>query len=268
MLIKFFALYIVARVRHVSSKDATLMSLILAQGGEFGLLILQTMKANDIKAIPYEHQEILTAIIVLSIMLTPILLFVHDWLLKRGLIFAGKSDKKLSESMTQDAPVVIISGFGRMGQIIAQMLETSKIPYIAIDSNVDGVIMARESGYNVIYGDSRKKSILEAVGFKPSKTRAVVVAVNNEAIVRDIVETWRAMSPKTKIFARAHNLKSANDLLSMGVKSATPEIIESSFMVGTDVLTGLGQSKAKITALVDNLRANNYANVKQPIDTK
>ena len=268
VLIKFFALYIVARVRHVSSKDATLMSLILAQGGEFGLLILQTMKANDIKAIPYEHQEILTAIIVISIMLTPILLFVHDWLLKRGLIFAGKSDKKLSESMTQDAPVVIISGFGRMGQIIAQMLETSKIPYVAIDSNVDEVIMARESGYNVIYGDSRKKSILEAVGFKPSKTRAVVVAVNNESIVRDIVETWRAMSPRTKIFARAHNLKSANDLLAMGVKSATPEIIESSFMVGTDVLTGLGQSKAKITALVDNLRANNYANVKQPIDTK
>lgn len=268
VLIKFFALYIVARVRHVSTKDATLMSLILAQGGEFGLLILQTMKTNDIKAIPYEHQEILTAIIVISIMLTPILLFIHDWLLRRGIIFTGKSDKKLSESMTQDTPVVIISGFGRMGQIIAQMLETSKIPYIAIDSNVDEVIMARESGYNVIYGDSRKKSILEAVGFKPSKTRAVVVAVNNESIVRDIVETWRTMSPKTKIFARAHNLKSANDLLAMGVKSATPEIIESSFMVGTDVLTGLGQSKAKITALVDNLRANNYANVKQPIDTK
>ena len=268
VLIKFFALYIVARVRRVSAKDATLMSLILAQGGEFGLLILQTMKTNDIKAIPYEHQEILTAIIVISIMLTPILLFVHDWLLRRGFIFAGKSDKKLSESMTQDTPVVIISGFGRMGQIIAQMLETSKIPYVAIDSNVDEVIMARESGYNVIYGDSRKKSILEAVGFKPSKTRAVVVAVNNESIVRDIVETWRTMSPKTKIFARAHNLKSANDLLAMGVKSATPEIIESSFMVGSDVLTGLGQSKAKITALVDNLRANNYANVKQPIDTK
>ena len=79
VLIKFCALYIVARVRHVSAKDATLMSLILAQGGEFGLLILQTMKTSGIKAIPYEHQEILTAIIIISIMLTPILLFVHDW---------------------------------------------------------------------------------------------------------------------------------------------------------------------------------------------
>ena len=268
VLIKFFALYIVARVRHVSAKDATLMSLILAQGGEFALLILQTMKTSGIKAIPAEHQEVLTAIIIVSIMLTPILLFIYDWLLKHGKIFTGKSDKKLSESLLQETPIVIISGFGRMGQIIAQMLESMNIPYVAIDSNVDEVIMARESGYNVIYGDSKKKAILLAAGFKPSKTRAVVVAVNNEAIVRDIVDTWRSMSPKTKIFARAHNLKSANDLLAMGVKSATPEIIESSFMVGGDVLIGLGLAKAKINALVDDLRANNYANVKQPIDIK
>ena len=41
--IKFFALFMVARVRHVGTREATLMSLILAQGGEFGLLILQTM---------------------------------------------------------------------------------------------------------------------------------------------------------------------------------------------------------------------------------
>lgn len=268
VLIKFFALYIVARVRHVSAKDATLMSLILAQGGEFGLLILQTMKTNGIKAIPAEHQEILIAVIVVSIMITPVLLFIYDWLLRHGKIFKNPSDKTLSESIIQDQPVVIISGFGRMGQIIAQMLEIAKIPYVAIDSNVDEVIMARESGYNVIYGDSRKKSILEAAGFKPSKTRAVVVAVNNESIVRDIVETWRSISPKIKIFARAHNLKSANDLIKMGAKTAMPEIIESSFLLGDKLMSGLGLSRIKINSLVEDLRANNYANVKQPIDTK
>ena len=268
VLIKFFALYIVARVRHVSAKDATLMSLILAQGGEFGLLILQTMKTNGIKAIPSEHQEILIAVIVVSIMITPVLLFIYDWLLRHGKIFKNPSDKTLSESIIQDQPVVIISGFGRMGQIIAQMLEIAKIPYVAIDSNVDEVIMARESGYNVIYGDSRKKSILEAVGFKPSKTRAVVVAVNNESIVRDIVETWRSISPKIKIFARAHNLKSANDLIKMGAKTAMPEIIESSFLLGDKLMSGLGLSRIKINAVTEDLRANNYANVKQPIDTK
>lgn len=267
VLIKFFALYIVARVRGVSNKDATLMSLILAQGGEFALLILQTMKTNNINAIPSEHQEILTAIIIVSIMLTPILLFVYDQLVKRGKIFKH-AKKDLGEPVKETTPEVIISGFGRMGQIIAQMLESEQIPYVAIDSNVDEVIIARESGYNVIYGDSKKKAILLEAGFKPRKTKAVVIALNNELIARDIVETLRSFSPKTKVFARAHNLKVARDLAAMGVQSAMPEIIESSFILGGYVLYGLGLSKIRINSLLESLRANNYANVRKPIDNK
>lgn len=267
VLIKFFALYIVARVRNVSNKDATLMSLILAQGGEFGLLILQTMKTHNINAIPVEHQEILIAIIIVSIMVTPILLFVYDQLLKRGKIFKD-AKKTLSEPLTETAPTVIISGFGRMGQIVAQMLESENIPYVAIDSNVDEVVLAREYGYNVIYGDSKKKAILLAAGFKPSKTRAVVIALNNEYVARDIVQTLRTMSPKIKIFARAHNLQSAKDLMTMGVKTAMPEIIESSFILGAQLLYGLGLSKVKINSLMEKLRTDNYANVRKPIDNK
>ena len=97
VLIKFFALYMVARVRHVAGREAFLMSLILAQGGEFGLLILQTMKTNGISAIPMEHQEILTAVIIVSIMLTPILLAIYDRVLKVSRFFKGTKNNKLSD---------------------------------------------------------------------------------------------------------------------------------------------------------------------------
>ena len=268
VIIKFFALYIVARVRHVSGREASLMSLILAQGGEFGLLILQTMKTNNIEAIPKDHQEVLTAIIIVSIMMTPILLLIYDSLLKSGWIFKGCGNKKLTESISEVTPQVVICGFGRMGQIIAQMLDTEKIPYVAIDNNVDEVVVARELGYNVIYGDSKKKSILLSAGLKVRKTKAVVISLNDEVTARDIVETLHAMSKKIKIFARAHNLKSSKELLAMGVQSATPEIIESSLMVGANVMEGLGLSKIKISELTNSLRADGYANVKKPIDFK
>lgn len=266
--IKFFALYIVARVRHVRGREASLMSLILAQGGEFGLLILQTMKTNGIEAIPAEHQEILTAIIIVSIMMTPILLLLYDQLLKSGKIFKGEHNKKLSEKINDATPTVLICGFGRMGQIIAQMLDSENIPYVAIDSNVDEVVMAREAGYNVIYGDSKKKTILLSAGLRVRKTKAVVISLNDEAVARDIVQTLHGISKSIKIFARARNLKSSRDLLSMGVKSATPEIIESSLTLGSDVMAGLGFSKPKINALMNNLRENGYENVKKPIDSK
>ena len=268
IFIKFFALYIVARVRHVSVREASLMSLILAQGGEFGLLILQTMKTNGITAIPAEHQEILIAIIIVSIMMTPILLQVYDILLKTGKFFNGSVNKNLSEKIVEETPTVVICGFGRMGQIIAQMLSSENISYVAIDSNVDEVVMARELGYNVIYGDSKKKSILLAAGLKPRKTRAVVISLNDEVVARDIVETLHGFAPHMKIFARAHSLKTANELLNIGVKSATPEIIESSFIVGSEVLSSIGLSKNKINDLTSYLRENGYENVKKPIDVK
>lgn len=266
VLIKFFALFIVARVRHVSGKDATLMSLILAQGGEFGLLILQTMKTNDIEAIPPEHQELLIAIIVVSIMVTPIVIMIYDWLLKSGHIFSGKNNKGITEVLKQDVPTVVICGFGRMGQIVAQMLETENISYVAIDSNVDNVILARELGYNVIFGDSKKQSILLAAGLKVRKTRAVVIALNDEEVACDILETLHSIAPKMNVFARAHSLKTSQDLIALGAKSATPEIIESSFILGENLMSSLGLSRNKINALTESLRENNYANVKKPID--
>jgi CPA2 family monovalent cation:H+ antiporter-2/glutathione-regulated potassium-efflux system protein KefB len=268
VVIKFFALYIVARVRHVSGREASLMSLILAQGGEFGLLILQTMKANNISAIPGEHQEILTAVIIVSIMMTPILLLIYDLLLKSGKIFDGSKNKKLSEKLVESTPEVVICGFGRMGQIIAQMLDTENIPYVAIDANVDEVVMARESGYNVIYGESKKKAILLSAGLKPRKTRAVVIALNDGAVAHDVVRTVHEIAPHMKIFARAHNLKASRDLLALGVKSATPEIIESSFIIGSNLMKSLGLSKTKIDSLMEYLRVDGYANVKKPLDVK
>jgi Kef-type K+ transport system membrane component KefB len=268
VLIKFFALYIVARVRHVSGREAFLMSLILAQGGEFGLLILQTMKTNGINAIPSAHQEILTAVIIVSIMLTPILLAGYDKIIKVCKLFKGTSNQKLSERISEETPTVVICGFGRMGQIIAQMLTAEGVSYVAIDENVDQVILARERGYNVIYGESKKESILLAAGLKPRKTRAVVISLNDEVVAHEIVHTVHTISPNMKIFARAHNLKSSKELLSIGVKYATPEIIESSFILGSAVLESVGLSENKINSLMEYLRANGYANVGKPLDVK
>ena len=268
VVIKFLALFMVARVRHVQTREAALMSLILAQGGEFGLLILQTMKTNGISAIPFEHQEILTAIIIVSIMSTPILLLIYDQLSKTGLFINKKKNKDLTERVKEEIPTVVICGFGRMGQIIAQMLTAEHISYVAIDGNVDEVILAREEGYNVIYGDSKKKSILEAAGLKPRKTRAVVISLNDEVVAHEIVHTLHEFAPRIKIFARAHSLKSSQELLNIGVKSATPEIIESSFILGGQVLSNIGLSKNKIDELVECLRADGYANVGKPIDVK
>ena len=47
----------------------------------------------------------------------------------------------------------MIFGFGRVGRMVADMLIAHKRPYLAIDSDVDGVRNAREAGYDVLFGD-------------------------------------------------------------------------------------------------------------------
>lgn len=265
VVIKFCAIFIVARVRHVSVPDATMIALILAQGGEFGLLMLQTMKVSGIDALPQAHQEILTAIIIVSIMLTPILLAVFDLMRKKGWILSKYPLQSVEDKNKSIKPAVVICGFGRVGQIVAEMLTAENVPYIAIDLDVNAVMMGRAQGFNVVYGNTSSDAVLRDFGLQPRRTKAVVVALDNVATARDTILTVRNIAPKVKIFARARNLADTKELLKEGVTEALPETIESSFMLGSGVLSHLGISEKRIDNLLNDFRADNYANVGKTI---
>lgn len=263
--LKFAAIFMVARVRNVDIPNATMIALLLANGGEFGLLMLQTLKTAEIHAIPAAHQEILSAIIVLSIMITPLLLMGYDYLRRTGKIsghhFSRISDDKISKT----PPQVMICGFGRVGQIVAQTLEKQNIPYIAIDMDVSTIMIARERGQNVVYGDATNAQVLRDFGLHPRKIRAVVVALDNAGTARKSVGAIKSVAPRIKIFARARNLADSRVLLKDGVFSATPETIESSFFLGRCVLNYLGASDTRIKKMLTEMRSDNYSDVSAKI---
>lgn len=263
---KFVAIFMVARVRRVGVPDAVMIALVLSQAGEFGLLMLQTMRTSGIDAIPASHQEILTAIIMLSIMATPILLAVFDRLQRTGKLFSPSIMP--SRPRLSDAPKVVICGFGRVGQLVAQMLQAQKISYVALDMDVNIVMLGREHGYNVVYGDSTNANVLTDVGLTPRKTRAVVVALDNASTARDAVITVREIAPRVRVFARARNLTESKLLLKEGAQIALPETIESSLFLGYGVLEHLGASQGAITRILNELRDDNYARVDNPVSDK
>ncbi|MBP3545345.1 MAG: cation:proton antiporter [Alphaproteobacteria bacterium] len=267
IVIKFFAIFMVARVRGVNIPDATMIALILAQGGEFALLMLQTMKASGIEAIPAPHKEILTAIIVLSIMITPLLLCVHDYLQRKGKLLPQKSRRNIDDE-TQIKPDVIVCGFGRVGQTVCQMLDAQDIPYIAIDLDVNAVMMGREQGFNVVYGDATNTDVLRDFGLHPRKIKSVVVALDNATTARKSILTIKSIAPRIKIFARARNLADSKILIAEGVDVAMPETIESSFFIGYSVLSHIGVNDNDIQDLLDDMRDNDYAALSTVISDK
>lgn len=259
--LKFVAIFMVARVRHIGISDALKIALILAQGGEFGLLMLQTMKTTGIDVLPPPHQEIITAIIVLSIMATPFLLMLYDRVKQSGNLIVVKSERIVGPKN----PDVIICGFGRVGQIIARMLKQQGITYIALDLDVNSVMLGRENGFNVVYGDCRNADVLREFGLRSRKTRAVVIALDNASNAHNTILTVRSLAPRVKIFARARNLSDAKMLIRDGALCALPETIESSFFLGHDVLMHMGISDKKIEELLTQLRSNNYAALNKPV---
>ncbi len=266
VLIKFIALFIVARVRGTSIPESAMIALMLAQGGEFGLLMLQTVKSSGIAILPPAHQEVLIAVIMLSMMITPILLFVYDYLRRSGKLFEPLILKTKHEPIPRNC--VVVCGFGRVGQIIAQMMIAQKIPYIAIDMDVSAVMMGRERGYNVVYGDATNDEVLRGIGLVPRHTRAVVLALDNVSTARSAVGAIRQISPRVKIFARARNLADSEVLRADGVYAAMPETMESSFFLGQGVLEHLGVSERRINDMLTDMRHDNYSGVDAIISDK
>ena len=268
MSLKFFAIFIVARVRGVNIMDSFMIALILAQGGEFALLMLQTMKNSGINAISSGHEEFLTAIIMLSIMITPLLLCLHDYLQRHGKLFAHRFMRKLIDADENINPDVIVCGFGRVGQIICQMLDAQQVSYLAIDLDVNAVMMGREMGFNVVYGDTTNRAVLVNFGLKPRAIKSVVVALDNANTARKCIIMVKSIAPRVKIFARARNLADSQMLMREGVQTALPETIESSFMLGYNVLSHAGVSDAKIERLVFDMRRDNYSALSTVISDK
>jgi glutathione-regulated potassium-efflux system ancillary protein KefC len=257
--VKFIALFMVARVRNVGVNDARLIALMLSQGGEFALLMFQTMKTSGISAVPPEHQEILTAIIILSIISTPFLLAIHDKIGRSAKWFAKSRQKQLNAGAAAVQPVVMICGFGRVGQIIAYVLGVRKIPYVALDLSVNAVMLGRESGYNVFYGDSTNASVLREFGLGNRRLRAVVIALDNSNTARNAVLTVKSIAPKVKIFARARNLTESRVMIKEGVQEVWPETIESSLMLARGVLGQLGIPDDVVLKLLGEMRSENYS---------
>jgi CPA2 family monovalent cation:H+ antiporter-2 len=196
------------------------------------------------------------------------LLELHDYLQRRGKLYLQRHPKKLNDMENGIKPEVVVCGFGRVGQIVCQMLDAQMIPYIAIDLDVSAVMMGREQGFNVVYGDSTNRDVLVECGLAPRKIKSVVVALDNATTARKAILTIKSVAPRVNIFARARTLADSKILVAEGASVAMPETIESSFFLGYSVLQQAGVPECDIEALLGDMRADDYAALSTVISDK
>ena len=233
--------------------------LILGQAGEFGFAILMVAISNSLLTLQ-ETQPIIAAAL-LSMLITPILIRYNGRItetLFRGTYKAGLNapTKELNSACETLSGHVIICGFGRIGQNLANILREMNIPYVALDLDHSLIQEAWEAGENVFYGDSTHAEILKKAELV--RASALIITFDDALIAEHIIKSARQINTNIPIVVRCKDDQYMDNLHSVGASNVVPESFEASMMLAIHVLQHMGISTDKSLAFVAQAREDDY----------
>jgi CPA2 family monovalent cation:H+ antiporter-2 len=238
------------------------VALVLGSGGEFALVLLRSATAAGI--VPASSGATAMVAATLSMFAVPFLVRASERLAQR------RSDEleiaELAPLLDEGPPRVIIVGYGRVGDLVGQMLARHKIPYVAIDSDPGLVARGRKHGRTIYYGDATQVEILKRCGI--ARAPALVVTMDQSAAVESIVVAVRKQYPDLTIIARARDAEHAAKLYGLKVTDAVPETIEASLQLSEAVLVDIGVPTGPVIASIHEKRDEFRRVLKGPDDEK
>lgn len=247
--IKSLILLPIAQGFGLSRQVAREVALVLSPGGEFALVVIGTAMAAGI--VPASAGATAMIATTLSMFAIPLMVRISESLSNRG-ASEGASLAALAPDVTDRAERVIIAGYGRVGDLVGQMLTLHKTPYLAVDNNAALVARERSRGAMIYYGDTAQAELLRRCGI--ASARGLVVTMDNPAAVEAVVAAARAERPDLVIVARARDPEHAAKLYGIGVTDAVPETIEASLQLSEALLVNIGVPAGTVIASIHEKR--------------
>lgn len=241
LLVKFALVFVAGRSwpGNLPARSALMLGGVLWLGGEFAFVVFN--EAQRVGLLEGAAHDRLVAIVSISMALTPLLLIA----LSRGLRALGprgdapRPDYDTIREDVDNRPRVLIAGMGRFGQIVARLLVAQRIPFVALESDLDTIENMRRFGNELYYGDPTRPDMLRAAGGE--RIRVYVMAMDDPETNTKAVRLVRRMYPGAKVFARAHDRRHAWRLMDLGAV-VFREMFGSSLELGERVLVELGMA--------------------------
>ena len=247
MTAKMAAVYSVARLKQKHG-EGLLRAALMGEGGEFAFVIYATAFAAGL--FDARTAAILSAIVILSMALTPLRVMLADRL---------RPDETLSPDDAEGVDRaeglrerVLIIGFGRFAQVVSQPLLARDVDVSIIDTDVEMIQAAGNFGFKVYYGDGSRLDVLRASGAEKAET--ILVCVDKPEVADLIVERVKAEFPLTKLFVRAYDRGHSLRLVQAGVEYQLRETFESALVFGYQVLIDLGFRAEEARETIDDVR--------------
>ena len=251
LAIKFAVIYGISKAIKVPFQERPVLTLLLAQGGEFAFVVFQA--AAGAKVFPAETASLLIGAVALSMLVSPVLLVLIDkfWLPR----YAHCGVNQPEEISEQQVAPIIIAGFGRYGQIVGRLLLAQDIPTTVLDHDAEMIETARSFGYRVFYGDATRLDLLRTAG--AATAEILVVAVDDVEQSLGIVDLAKEHFPQLQLVVRARDATHWNKLRDRDITLIQREMFESSLLSAGSVLELLGYAAPDASRIVQLFKTHN-----------
>jgi voltage-gated potassium channel Kch len=214
------------------------LGLLLSQAGEFGFVLFAQAAASQL--ILPEAASLFGAVVTLSMVATPFLMRLTDWLEKReersGAGFDGP------ELSPHDR--VIVVGYGRFGQTVAQMLMAKRVGVTIIDIKPSLIELSEEFGVKVYYGDGTRIDLLRTAGAEQAEV--LLFCLDGDSPDRPTMKQILEAFPHAKVMVRVYDRLHLIALDGLDIAFAQRELFESAVVMGRAALKAVGFSAEEV----------------------
>ncbi len=246
LVLKALVTAVLLRLMGARTGTATETGILMASPSETSLIVLAA--ASQALVVDGATAQFWKVVIAIGLTVTPLLARLGRLMGRRV-----EPTPTLDDSEIRDAtPRTIIIGLGRVGRLVAQMLDRHGKPYIGIDSDADIVEAARAKGYKAIYGNAARGDLLDKLGM--AECPAVILTMDQHVLAQQLVRRLRTAYPDLPIIARARDAAHATRLYRMGATVAVPETLESSLQLSESLLVELGVAMGPVIASIHEKR--------------
>src|SRR5712692_2635939 len=256
--LKFALIAALSRAFRSPPGTALRVALALAQGGEFGFVLLPLAGAAGV--VSDEILQALLAAMIVSMLATPFVIGASDRIVMR-LSRSEWMQRSLDlhrvalQSMEAERHVIIL-GYGRNGQRLARLLDAEGVRYVALDLDPERVREAAAAGDTVVFADSSRREALVAAGI--ARAAAVVVTFADIAAAVRLLAHIHGLNPAVPVIVRARDESDIERLTAAGATEVVPEAFESGLMLASHTLVMVGVPLSRVMRRVSQVRDQQY----------
>ena len=255
---KFLVIFALSRGFGAPTGTAMRVALALAQGGEFGFVLLPLAGIAGIVADDL-LQPLLAAMIV-SMLATPFVIAASDRIVLR-VSRAEWMQRSLAlhriavQSIEAERHVIIV-GYGRNGQRLARLLDAEGVRYVALDLDPERVREAAAAGDTVVFADGLRREALIAAGI--ARAAAVVLTFADAPTAVRVLAHVHELNPSVPVIVRARDEGDIAPLSAAGASEVVPEAFESGLMLASHTLVWVGVPLSRVMRRVSQVRGERY----------